>query len=82
MLLEIDARTMQPPEPLERVLEALDTLAPDDEIELVVNHEPAPLYRILARNGYSHRTRVEPDGTVRVRIPVRPDTRADAEGRK
>ncbi|MGE0386161.1 MAG: DUF2249 domain-containing protein [Gammaproteobacteria bacterium] len=82
MVLTIDARTMQPPEPLERVMEALDTLDADDEIELVAWREPVPLYRILARNGYRYDTRTDPDGTVRVRIRVRGDIPAGGADRR
>jgi hypothetical protein len=64
----IDARGLLPPEPMELTLGALDELEPDGEIHLLLYREPAPLYGILERNGYSHDTRRDADGTVTVRI--------------
>ncbi len=68
MRIEIDARGMLPPEPFERVVEALEGFAPGDEIVLLLYREPYPLYDMLARNGYRHSTEHDEDGTVRVRI--------------
>ena len=59
--LTLDVRGMEPPEPLERVLETIGDFAPGDRLKLVIDCEPMPLYRILDRNGYAYR--VEP-GTV------------------
>ena len=49
----IDARNMQPPEPFERVIDALSSLPLGEEICLLVPHEPRPLYRFLANNNYT-----------------------------
>lgn len=49
----IDARTMQPPEPFERVIDALSSLPLGEEVCLLVPHEPRPLYRFLASNNYT-----------------------------
>ena len=59
--LTLDVRGMEPPEPLERVLETIGDFAPGDRLKLIIDCEPLPLYRILDNNGYAHRT--EP-GTV------------------
>jgi hypothetical protein len=64
----IDARLMAPPEPMEVTLAALDELPPEGEIVLLLYREPFPLYKILKDNGYTHRTRLEADGTVEIRI--------------
>lgn len=64
----IDARLMPPPEPMERTLEALDDLAPGEEILLLLYREPFPLYPILRNNGYTHRTSLRDDGTFEIRI--------------
>ncbi|HRD35637.1 MAG TPA: DUF2249 domain-containing protein [Rhodocyclaceae bacterium] len=64
----IDARRMQPPEPMERVLDALDLLEVGNEIHLVINREPVPLYNVLKRNGYTHVTQRDADDTFLVRI--------------
>jgi uncharacterized protein (DUF2249 family) len=64
----IDGRDMQPPEPLEKALEALDTLAPDGEIILLLHCQPHPLYQILRRNGYVWTETLQADGTNEIHI--------------
>jgi len=58
----LDLRGMQPPEPMEWTLEALDLVDGGGTLELILDREPHPLYRILARNGYTAAARWEPDG--------------------
>ena len=50
----IDARGMVPPEPFERVVEALTSIGPNERVKLVLDREPLPLYRFLERNGYEY----------------------------
>ena len=50
--VELDVRGLEPPEPLVRVLAALDTLPPGSSLLLKIDCRPTPLYRILERNGY------------------------------
>jgi uncharacterized protein (DUF2249 family) len=64
----IDGRDLHPPEPLERTLTALDTLAPGDEVLLLLNCHPRPLIDVLRRNGYSWREDIRDDGTHEIRI--------------
>ncbi len=64
----IDGRSLMPPEPLELTLAALDTLQTDDELVLLLYCVPHPLYAVLDKNGYRHRTDTRPDGTVEVHI--------------
>jgi uncharacterized protein (DUF2249 family) len=64
----IDGREMQPPEPLERTLAALDELQAGQEILLLLYCEPHPLYSILRRNGYLWATELQADGTSEIRI--------------
>lgn len=66
--ITIDARQMQPPEPMERVLEALDLLEPGNEIHLLIYREPVPLYNVLKRNGFTHVTQRDANNTFVVRI--------------
>lgn len=51
----LDLRGMFPPEPMERVLDALSVLAPGQQVRMLIDREPHPLYRILERNGYVFR---------------------------
>ena len=65
----VDARGLMPPEPMELTMTALDELqGPEDELLLLIYREPFPLYGILQRNGYSHRTESTPDGTFHIHI--------------
>ena len=64
----VDARGLMPPEPLNLTLEALDTLPPGGEVILILYREPGPLYDILRRSGYTHRTETTPGGEFRIHI--------------
>lgn len=64
----IDGRDMQPPEPLELTLLALDTLPDDEELLVLLYCQPHPLFQILRRNGYAWREDIQPDGTHEIRI--------------
>ncbi|HUH93078.1 MAG TPA: DUF2249 domain-containing protein [Casimicrobiaceae bacterium] len=50
--VELDVRGLEPPEPLERVLAALEALPARDSLLLKIDCRPVPLYRILDRDGY------------------------------
>lgn len=65
---EIDARYLEPPEPFVLAMEAIDTLAPGDELRLLLFREPFPLYKVLAEHGFEHRTDLKPDGTFEILI--------------
>jgi len=64
----IDGREMQPPEPLERALAALDTIPPDGELVMLLYCQPLPLFNVLRKNGYVWQERVREDGTHEIRI--------------
>lgn len=64
----VDARGLMPPEPLNLTLEALDILPPGGEVILKLYREPGPLYDILRRNGFTHRTETTGDGEFHVHI--------------
>ena len=66
--IELDVRGLQAPEPLERVLEALDRLGPDDRLLVRINCRPVPLFRILERNGYTHEERPGGDSLLEIEI--------------
>jgi uncharacterized protein (DUF2249 family) len=62
ILPPLDLRTLPPPEPMERVLDALDVLAAGAELRVLLAREPHPLYGVLARMGYRWRTEWRDDG--------------------
>lgn len=66
--IHLDVRGLLPPEPLERVLEALDHLTPAGRIVMLIDREPLPLYRILERNGYHYRAVEQGSGDYRLEI--------------
>jgi TusA-related sulfurtransferase len=48
----IDARDLEPPEPMERTLDALATLPAGDRLVLRLHRQPFPLFDLLRRMGY------------------------------
>lgn len=64
----LDLRGMFPPEPMERVLDALTMLAPGQQVRMLIDREPHPLYRILERNGYTFRCSEPEPGLYQVVI--------------
>ncbi len=77
----IDGRELEPPEPLELALAALERMSAGEELTLLLYCTPAPLFRILQRDGYAWREDVTEDGTHEIRIrrvPASPEPSADA----
>ena len=48
----VDGRGLEPPEPMERVLAALDELQPGQRVRFLIHRQPYPLYDILRRYHY------------------------------
>ena len=64
----IDGRELVPPEPLELAINALEKLAPGDEVVLLLYCQPFPLYGILGRDGFAWRETLRDDGTREIHI--------------
>jgi uncharacterized protein (DUF2249 family) len=64
----LDVRGLMPPEPMERVLEALADLGPSQRLRMLIDREPRPLYRILERNGHSYEATARADGLFEILI--------------
>ncbi len=64
----IDGRGLPAPEPFELTMAALDTLAMGDELVLLLNVRPQPLYRVLQRNGFRWTETAREDGGFEIRI--------------
>lgn len=58
----LDVRALIPPEPLERVLDAVADLKAGGRIWVLHRREPFPLYDLLRTMGYSWHTRGGEDG--------------------
>jgi len=56
MDLVLDVSSLEPPEPLERVLDALADLPAGDRLRVLHRREPFPLYDLLRRMGYAWET--------------------------
>ena len=69
----VDARGLEPPEPMERVMQVLALLRPGQSIRFLLHREPFPLYALLAERGFRHETHAQPDGSYVILI-----RRADA----
>ncbi len=68
----LDVRGLSPPEPLIRVLDALDLLAADDTLRVVIDCRPIPLFRTLDRNGYAWREAPGRESLLEVTIWKKP----------
>ncbi|OWW21461.1 DUF2249 domain-containing protein [Noviherbaspirillum denitrificans] len=67
-IVDIDVCGLEPPEPLERVLDALNSLQPGQRLRVLIPREPFPLYNILERNGYQHASKCREDFLYEVLI--------------
>jgi uncharacterized protein (DUF2249 family) len=54
MTTPLDLRGLPAPEPMERVLDALERLPEGQALRVLLPHEPYPLYRLLERDGWAH----------------------------
>jgi len=68
MSVTIDGRGLEPPKPFELAMEALADLKAGEELMLLLDRMPWPLFRILDREGYRHSNRIRDDGVVEIRI--------------
>ena len=64
----VDARGLEPPEPMVRVLDALDALPRGERLLMLIHVEPKPLFRVLERNQFAYRCELAPEGHFEVTI--------------
>jgi len=64
----VDACWLQPPEPMEKVVAALENLQRGQRVRFLIHREPMPLYRMLQQNDYRWRTSQREDGTYEILI--------------
>lgn len=75
MAVHLDLRKLPPPEPMERILDAVQSLRPGEHIEALTPCWPEPLLPILEQQGCAWRR--EPSGSeqhARITIYLRGDT--------
>jgi uncharacterized protein (DUF2249 family) len=64
----LDVRGLEPPQPMLRVLEALERLGPGAELEMRHDRRPIFLYPQLEERGFAHETDEPEPGLVRIVI--------------
>ena len=64
--VHLDVRRLEPPEPMVRVLERLETLAPGQELEVLHDRRPMFLYPQLDDRGFVHETDEPAPGLIRI----------------
>ncbi len=64
----IDGRQMVPPEPMEKVLLALELRRPGQRVRLLIHRRPYPLYELLDQQHVRHSTRELGDGNFEILI--------------
>jgi uncharacterized protein (DUF2249 family) len=60
---QIDARGLEPPEPLIRILDALESLPADVLLRAITDREPCHLFGEAEQRGFRHETARQPDGS-------------------
>lgn len=60
--MRLDLRELDPPEPMRRALEAVETLSAGDLLEILTDREPMLLQRELDRRGHGYVTNRSGDG--------------------
>lgn len=65
---DLDVRWLEPPEPFERIVAALEELAPGHRLRVIIHREPRPLFGWLAEEGYACEHRYDPEGYFEILI--------------
>lgn len=68
MTIVVDARGLEPPEPLEKAMEALADLSGGESLTVLLDRMPWPFLRILDRDGYTYEHQIRDDGVVEIGI--------------
>lgn len=59
--IELNVCGLEPPEPMERVLDAISQMGRGQRLRMLIDREPRPLYRILDKNGFAYEAHCRPD---------------------
>ena len=62
-LIELDARGLEPPQPLMKTLEAVASLPGGAQLRLHTRWRPAMLYAELEKRGFTGQSEEQPDGS-------------------
>lgn len=61
MEIQLDVSGLEPPEPMERILDALDVMPREDWLRVTHRREPYPLYNVLRNMDFAWRSRWKGD---------------------
>jgi uncharacterized protein (DUF2249 family) len=64
----LDVRWLEPPEPFERIVAALEAFPQGATLRVIIHREPQPLFQWLTREGYAFRHGYNPDGYFEIFI--------------
>lgn len=67
-MTELDVRGLPPPEPFERIIQALEKLPGGEGLHVLIHREPYPLYDMLRDMGHTWQTRELTDGNFEIQI--------------
>lgn len=67
-ILVVDARGLEPPQPLVKILEAVAALPAESELHGLTDRRPMHLYPQLEERGFAAETEEQSDGSFRTRI--------------
>ncbi|MDF2946290.1 MAG: hypothetical protein K0S51_969 [Bacillales bacterium] len=68
MSLILDNRGLEPPQPMMRVMEALETLKENEVLTIINDRKPMFLYEHLEMEGCKHETSENEDGSFTIKI--------------
>ena len=69
--IELDVRGLEPPEPMVRIVAALDALTAGGSVRVKIDRQPLPLYRMLERNGYLYEEHLGSNSLFEIVIRLR-----------
>lgn len=66
--IDLDVRWLEPPEPFERIIAALETLPEAATLRVLIHRQPRPLFQWLEREGYVFRHDFNQEGFFEILI--------------
>jgi uncharacterized protein (DUF2249 family) len=79
MYVDLDVSELLPPDPMERILEALQGLAAGDWLRVKHRMQPYPLYNLLQGGGFAWNVRAKGPAQFEIRIWRLGDPGAEAD---
>jgi uncharacterized protein (DUF2249 family) len=77
----IDVSRLEPPEPMEVILDTLADMPADEQLRIRHRRDPVPLYRILQNLGYRWHTCQSADGMFEILVwPAEAEQPGPADG--